>query len=81
MVKLDEYQNEEYNGENEFIVLYLPCKIPRLMIKFYTETLSYTAQLWYKNITTFLLSQHVMPNIDIPIEIPHANLKYNSKIC
>ena len=49
------------------------------MIKFYIEELSNTAQLWYQNITPFLLSQHVMPNIDIPIELSHADLKYDSR--
>ena len=77
---LIEYQDEEliYGDKNTFTAKYLPFST-HVCIKFYSEELSHTVKLWYQDIAPFLLSQRVMPNIDISIEIGHVNLKYDSR--
>ena len=77
---LIEYQNEElvHNDENTFTAIYLPFAT-YVSIKFYSEQLSPGIRLWYQDIAPFLLSQRVMPNIDILIELGYVNLKYDSR--
>ena len=84
-ISLEEYQDEYLIHLDKecaiFNTMYLPFKT-RVDIKFYSTELSNTAKLWYKQISSFILKEKVLPNIEIPIEYcldSKINFKYESR--
>ena len=66
---------------NNIKAVYVPLNI-NISLKFYTTKVSKTCKIWYKCIARWMLTDHILPNLDIPLKIQldkPISLKYQSR--